>query len=177
MRSRFSRRLVEELKLPRDGYVVLTLHREANVDYPDQLRALLTAIVELNGSLPVVFPIHPRTRKRVAEFNLGHLLKELCVIDPVDYLSLMGLVERSRLVVTDSGGLQKEAYFAGKRAVVLLGDPGWRELVECGWNVIASADDLVERSLAPLPQMHGARLYGDGDAARKIAQHLLEEWR
>jgi UDP-N-acetylglucosamine 2-epimerase (non-hydrolysing) len=111
----------------------------------------------------------------VKEFGLENLLEGMVVIDPVDYLNLMGLVKRCWKVVTDSGGLQKEAYFAGKRAIVVMPDTGWRELVEAGWNKLASEENLFDVTMEEDRSEYPSGLYGDGNAARKIVE-VIEEW-
>ncbi len=88
--------------------------------------------------------------------------------EPIDYLKLMGLVRHSWKVITDSGGLQKEAYFGKKRCIVLMPDTGWREIVEVGWNELANEDTLVEKVLSDNNVAYPENLYGDGRAGEKI---------
>ncbi len=137
MEHKFSYEVFEELGLEENDFVLVTLHRDFNVDLPEKLERILNEIRKVNRVKKVVFPIHPRTRKRIREFGLESYLDGLVILEPVDYLNLMGLLKRCWKVVTDSGGLQKEAYFAGKRAVVVMPGTGWRELVDTGWNVLA----------------------------------------
>ena len=99
------------------------------------------------------------------------------VLDPLGYLDLMSLVETAALVITDSGGLQKEAFFAGKRAVVVMPDTGWRELADCGWNVLAApnAQAIESASLSALETMvYPDSLFGEGDAAMRIVRAVQE---
>jgi len=128
---------------------VVTIQRDFKTDDPIRLKWILDGLRELSKQLRVVFPMHPRTEKRIQEFGFGHILAGLDVIQPLVYLKLMGLVIHSTLVITGSGGLQKEAYFCGKRSLVVMPDTGWRELVDMGWNVLAdgrgSSLDLVSR--------------------------------
>ncbi|CEP78291.1 UDP-N-acetylglucosamine 2-epimerase [Defluviitoga tunisiensis] len=93
--------------------------------------------------------------------------------EPLDYPKLMGLVKRSYKVITDSGGLQKEAYFAGKRCVVLMPDTGWRELVEAGWNMLADENNLVEKVLTESRIAYPHGMYGDGNAGEKIVEQMI----
>ena len=94
------------------------------------------------------------------------------MIEPLDYLSMMGLIQKSLLVITDSGGLQKEAYFARKRAIVVMPDTGWRELTDAGWNILSKADEIenkmnyiINNEIDPKTE----NIYGDGNAGEKIA--------
>jgi UDP-N-acetylglucosamine 2-epimerase (non-hydrolysing) len=163
-----------------ESYIVVTLHRDFNVDSPESLEALLRALGESaqNNRLAVLFPIHPRTRKRVEEFALTHLLRPLTILPPLGYKDLMSLTAAAAFVVTDSGGLQKEAYYAGKRALVVMPDTGWRELTETGWNILVRPDaeafaQAIRRILQPV--LHTPHLYGRGDAARQIVEAIRKE--
>jgi len=126
-----------------------------------------------------MFPIRLRTKKRVQEFGFGHVLEWVHVIQPVDYLELMGLVMHSAFVITDSGGLQKEAYFCGKRALVVMPDTGWRELVGIGWNVLVDFPKTVKESidesfLCSMTSKDLVGVYGKGDASCRIVQDLSQ---
>lgn len=154
-------------------FIVATLHRDFNVDTKESLTGLLEGLqsVVAEHAMPVLFFIHPRTQKQAVEFGLEALLQKLTLLPPVGYMDLMSLTLASALVITDSGGLQKEAYYAGKRAVVVMPDTGWRELTACGWNLLANphAADITEKTRlalqpAPMPQA----MYGNGNAAQAI---------
>jgi len=132
MKPHFDYSVIDELSLQEGNYVVVTIHRDFNTDDPIRLKWILDGLRELSKQLRVVFPMHPRTKKRIQEFGFGHVLEGVDVIQPLDYLRLMGLVTHSAFVITDSGGLQKETYFCGKRALVVMPDTGWRELVDIG---------------------------------------------
>jgi len=100
-------------------------------------------------------------------------LKNVTVIDPIDYLNLMGLVKKSWKVITDSGGLQKEAYFAGKRAVVVMPDTSWRELVESEWNILADGNGIYNAVFTFQERPYPTGLYGNGDAGKRMVEILL----
>lgn len=170
MEKHFKYNCLESLNLEENNYLVLTLHRDFNVDRKEILEKILSALAKVAEKFKIVFPIHPRTRNRVKEFGLQDHLKNMIVVEPLDYLNLMGLVKKCWKVITDSGGLQKEAYFAGKRAIVLMPDTGWRELVEVGWNKLASADELLDLILEDEEVPYPANLYGDGDSAERIVE-------
>ncbi len=170
MEKHFKYDCLESLNLEENNYLVLTLRRDFNVDRKEVLEAILSALAMVAEKFKIVFPIHPRTRNRVKEFGLQDHLKNMIVVEPLDYLNLMGLVKKCWKVITDSGGLQKEAYFAGKRAIVLMPDTGWRELVEVGWNKLASANELLKLILEDEEIPYPANLYGDGDSAERIVE-------
>ena len=143
------------------------------MDPPTSLRGMLeglTAVQEELG-LAVLLPLHPRTRKRAEEFGLTPLLERLRTCAPVGYLEIMSLASAARFVISDSGGLQKEAYYAGKRCAVMMPDTGWRELVECGWNVLCSPQresilSAAQNIFSPMP--YPAHAYGSGQAASEV---------
>jgi len=180
MKPHFDYSVIDELSLQEGNYVVVTIHRDFNTDDPVRLKWVLDGLRELSKQLRVVFSMHPRTRKRIQQFGYEDVLEGVDVIQPLDYLKVMGLVMKSAFVITDSGGLQKEAYFCGKRALVVMPDTGWRELVDIGWNVlIRNTEDFVEyadgvfwtSSMVQITQGDNGML-GTGDAAQKIAYIL-----
>ncbi len=173
MEPRFEDEAYKEYGLKDGDYIVLTLHRDFNVDNKEKLEKILKALDEISKEKTIFFPIHPRTRKRINEFGLDGYLRNLVISEPIDYLRLMGLVRHSWKVITDSGGLQKEAYFGGKRCIILMPDTGWREIVEAGWNVLADEDTLVEKVLSKDDVTYPENLYGDGRAGEKIVNILV----
>jgi UDP-N-acetylglucosamine 2-epimerase len=160
------------LGLTERGYHVATLHRAALTDHPDQLRALLGVLDRIG--LPVVLPLHPRTRARLeATGGAPALTGGLRLVEPLGYLDMVRLVDGCQRVLTDSGGLQKEAFWLQRPCVTLREETEWTETVEAGWNTIAGTDEVRIRSaldLAP-PALH-PDLYGDGRAAERIAGGL-----
>jgi UDP-N-acetylglucosamine 2-epimerase len=172
-------RILVELGLQAGGYVLTTLHRPYNVDDPRQLREILSALVEIGE--PVVFPVHPRTRQRIDALGDPELgqdsMSRLRLIDPVGYLDMLVLQQNARLILTDSGGVQKEAYFLSIPCVTLRPETEWVETVEAGWNVIAGAsrETIVAcaRS-ARRPEGTPPPIFGDGKAAQQIVRVLSE---
>jgi UDP-N-acetylglucosamine 2-epimerase (non-hydrolysing) len=161
--------------LQRDRYVLTTIHRDFNTDSPDRLGSILTALQKVSSHMPVVFPMHPRTKRAVQSHGVQDLLGGIKVLDPLPYLDMMSLLIGSNRLITDSGGLQKEAYFAGVPSVVLMPDTAWIELVESGWShlVDADPDQIVLRTLGDHQKPGLApNLYGQGDASDRIAQVL-----
>lgn len=163
------------LGLEPGGYYLCTIHRAENTDDPARLRRLFTGLARLDR--PVVLPLHPRTRGRLAEFGIetGDGVR---TIDPVGYLDMLRLQQASACVLTDSGGVQKEAYYLEVPCVTLRDETEWTETVETGWNRLAGTDpDAIAAAVRDLAGYRGARppLYGRGDSARRIADVLLGE--
>ena len=165
-------RLVEELELQPRAYVVATIHREANVSQPRLGRIVdgLNRLVE-----PVVFPVHPRTRDALATERL-HVGEHVQLLDPLGFLDFAAVVSQARVVVTDSGGLQKEAYWFGVPCVTARPSTEWVDTVEVGANVLVDDDPdrLVDAvTHARMPRERPV-LYGDGHASERIARTLLD---
>jgi UDP-N-acetylglucosamine 2-epimerase len=156
----------------RPGYMLLTLHRAENVDDPRRLAAWLAA---LDGDHQIVFPVHPRTDAAMRAAGL-RAPANVETIAPVGYLAMVALEARARAVLTDSGGVQKEAYLAGVPCITLRGETEWVETVATGWNrLVRSPGELVD-ALAEEAAFDRARerppLYGDGRAAERVVAAL-----
>jgi UDP-GlcNAc3NAcA epimerase len=162
------------------GYVLATAHRAGNVDTPHRLTRLVAVLIAVAAELPVVLALHPRTRARLAEFGLSlDTVRGLTVTEPLGYIELTALLANARAVLTDSGGLQKEAYLAGVPCVTLRPSTEWVETVEAGWNTLvdlnpaeaAAAIRRVAPGGSPLPAARPA-LYGDGHAGERVVAAL-----
>lgn len=157
-----------------EGFVLTTLHRAENTDDPVRLASIVQALNEINRNVaPVILPLHPRTRGVIERLGLK---LEVQIVDPVGYLEMIGLLQHCGLVLTDSGGVQKEAYFFGKPCVTMREQTEWVELVSCGANVLVGADQQkivasVSTSMGKVIQDDG-QLYGGGQAASRIADTL-----
>lgn len=177
--------LLQDLELEGEGFILATVHRDHNTDDPLRINAIFTSLLELHrvNDLPVVLPLHPRTRKMLAtllEPGLHHTIGNtpgFHLVPPVGFLDMIALERGAKLVVTDSGGVQKEAYFFGKPVVVLRPETEWVELVEQGQAVLVDADPVrimaaatafLEGGVPPCPP-----IFGDGHAAEIICDHLL----
>ncbi len=164
------------LGLERRGYHLATVHRPANTDDPARLTAIFAALGRLDR--PVVFPAHPRTRAALAALD-GRLTPppNVRLIDPVGYLDMLALERGAERILTDSGGVPKEAFFFGVPSVSLRNEPDWPELVESGWNTVAGTDpDRIVAAVArPRPEGTSLGLFGDGHAAERIVD-LLEAY-
>jgi len=156
------------------GYCVATVHRAENTDDPQRLASILKALDQVAQSTPIVLPLHPRTRARVKDFGLS--TGKIEVVEPVGYLEMLALVRGAEAVFTDSGGLQKEAFFLGRPCITLRDETEWVELVELGANVVAGTDAQAIvgawRELAGRSLDAAARPYGSGDAGGAIVAAL-----
>jgi len=166
-------KILSQLGVKKGEYALATLHRAENTDSRERLAGILEGLAQ--SPLPVVLPLHPRTAKRLGEYSL-ELPKTVLKIDPIGYLDMMKLEKNASLIATDSGGIQKEAYFHQVPCITLRDETEWKELVEIGANRIVGADpDVIGDSLkhgCSFPDEAG-QLYGDGTAAQKIAKELL----
>jgi UDP-N-acetylglucosamine 2-epimerase len=164
-------KILAQLDLCGAEYVLATVHRSDNTDDAKRLSGILSAINAINE--PVVFPIHPRARKALADgkYKLSSSIK---LIDPVGHLEMVSLTRSARLVLTDSGGLQKEAYWLGVPCLTLRDETEWVETVEVGWNRLVGSDRemIVEAVRSFVPPPHRPSLYGDGCVAARCAELL-----
>ena len=156
--------IVDEAGLEDGAYVLLTLHRAENTDDPERLRALCRFIEREAKGRPVVFPVHPRTRQAFARHGLKPA--DVTMFEPVGYVDMHRLLAGAALVMTDSGGLQKEAYFHRVPCLTLRDETEWVETIEAGWNRLWTAEDYLRR--------RDIDAYGDGRAGEKIVQ-VIEE--
>ena len=163
--------VISRLGLTPKGYALVTVHRAANTDNPARLSSIIAA---LNGAPePVIFPAHPRTRKALAQLELT-LAAHVKIIDPVGYFDMMVLEENARLIATDSGGVQREAYFLRVPCLTLRDETEWTETVTAGWNKLVGVEQ--EQVLAEwgtfAPPAAQPPIFGDGTAGERIAQIL-----
>jgi UDP-N-acetylglucosamine 2-epimerase len=160
--------VLDRLALNLGSYLLATVHRAENTDDPARLAAILEAFGDIQES--IVFPAHPRTRSALAAFDLP-VPANVRLVEPVGYLDMLLLEKYARLILTDSGGVQKEAYFFGVPCVTLRDETEWVETVEAGWNVLAGADPehiaAVVRDFGPtgLPP----KVFGDGRFDRRLS--------
>jgi UDP-N-acetylglucosamine 2-epimerase (non-hydrolysing)/UDP-GlcNAc3NAcA epimerase len=157
-----------------DEFVLATAHRAGNVDDPARLRALVDLLVAVPDR--VVLPLHPRTRARlVAAGWLEELERRVMVLPPLGYLDFTALLLRAKAMLTDSGGVQKEAYLAGVPCVTLRDTTEWTETVDAGWNVLVDLDrEAALRALERTPPPERPDLYGDGRAGERVVAALTD---
>jgi UDP-GlcNAc3NAcA epimerase len=177
-RARRDSRILERLGLTSRCYVLATVHRAETTESPSRLRAVVGALATVAAHVPVVVPLHPRTRGSLEALGLaGAVRRRLRVIEPVGYLDMVRLEEAARLVVTDSGGVQKEAFFFRVPCVTVRDETEWTELVELGWNTVVPPDDtaVVAEGIQQALRRGGGTEglpYGAGAAADAVARIL-----
>lgn len=175
-----SGRVMEKLALKQAGYVLATVHRAENTDDPARLTAIVEAFRGLSIDLPVIWPVHPRTRAVLQKRGLlDQVPADLHLIDPVGYMDMVQLEKHAALIATDSGGVQKEAFFYGVPCVTLRDETEWVELVEAGWNRLVSpksAHDVVSTVRQALGSKgEGVQPYGEGNAAELVIRRLVRD--
>jgi UDP-N-acetylglucosamine 2-epimerase len=163
--------ILGQLGLERGGYALATVHRAANTDDRERMRSILEGLGRLDDA--VIFPVHPRTRKRLREWDLS-VSPNVRLLEPVGYFDMLVLQENSACILTDSGGVQKEAYLLGVRCITLREETEWVETVSAGWNRLVGADarKIEEAYKSWHPRGERPPLYGDGHAAERICEIL-----
>jgi UDP-GlcNAc3NAcA epimerase len=163
--------ILDSLGLRRGAYHLLTMHRAENVEGPDVLRSILRGVSD--SGCTVVFPVHPRTRAALETHRI-EVAENVRLIDPVGYLEMLVLEKNAQAVVTDSGGVQKEAYFASRPCVTLRDRTEWTETVEAGWNTLVGSKPQAIADAMRTFRPHGPRpdLFGDGHAAERVVERL-----
>lgn len=172
--SNFAKKPNQLKGLGKSEFIIATLHRAENTDDINRLKNIVNALNYLHNNIkPVVLPLHPRTRKVIENLNLD---LNVTVIEPVGYLEMLWLLKNCSLVVTDSGGVQKEAFFFNKPCVTMRDQTEWVELIEEGVNMLAGADTqtIIDLTIKMLGKeiLDSKNLYGGGNASIKIVEHL-----
>lgn len=163
---------------PLHSFILATIHRDFNTDHPERLKNILSALNTIADKYDtkILFPIHPRTKKQLQNFNLQFSIHNFQFTEPLSYLDTLGALQQATMVFTDSGGLQKEAYFCGKPCVILRPETEWVEIVDDGAALLADADpDRILEAAKKLwntgPSLPTA--FGDGHAAEKIIKKII----
>lgn len=154
-----------------------TIHRQENTDDEEALRRIVLAMESISKEIPIVLPLHPRTKKCLEEYAIS-IPSGVYVVPPLSYFDILALLKKCSLVLTDSGGLQKEAFFFGKPCVVLRNQTEWVELVQEGWNILAGADEVAIFDAYKKLQMTKIKvdnLFGCGEAGRQIVKILHQK--
>lgn len=165
-----------EVDLP-DKFALCTVHRAENTDDADRLKSIFEALEVISEITPVVLPLHPRTNAKLTSIGYDMEKSKIRFISPVGYLEMVWLLTHCRFVLTDSGGLQKEAYFFSKPCVTMRDETEWIELVENGFNTLAGADkekivELARKADTATNLDFSMRLYGNGNAGKIIIENL-----
>lgn len=176
-KAKLKSKCLETLGLSEGNFALATCHRAENTDNPDRLKEILDGLVEISLQVPVVFPIHPRTSKLVKDLGLEKKIELLKVTDPLPFLDMVALEQAARVILTDSGGVQKEAFFYKVPCVTMRDETEWVETVACGANCLvgASAKAMIKafRDILAKPRrVLGQSLYGEGKSAGRILQAI-----
>jgi len=158
-----------------EDYILCTIHRAENTDDATRLQDIFAALNEIAEQKQIILPLHPRTKKILKELQID--TDNLTIIDPVGYLEMVWLIDNCSLVMTDSGGLQKEAYFFAKQCITLRDETEWVELVENGFNTLVGADKMKILTVfnnTPAFSDKDLDLYGGGRASEKIVKELMD---
>lgn len=173
----YSKTTTNHQTLPTD-FILATVHRDFNTDNPGRLKSILSALdkIGLQYDTPILMPLHPRTRKAIDCLGGMQSYQHIMLTEPFSYLETLHALQKAELVLTDSGGLQKEAFFCGRPCVILRPETEWKEIVDCGAAVLADADPnrIVEataqlRGTTPMPPTQ----FGDGNAAERIIKKIF----
>jgi UDP-N-acetylglucosamine 2-epimerase (non-hydrolysing) len=179
--------IINDLELTRESYIVLTLHRVENVENIPRLRRIISAITKIR-SATIVFPVHPRTAKKLEETRLKRTLSQspnVVLTKPLSYFDMLNLMKKSCAVLTDSGGMEKEAFLLHVPCVTMRYKTGWVETVEMGANRLVGAEtDLILSEIEKILQTRNAKdrlerlpnPYGDGNASGKIVKDLKDRF-
>ncbi|MHA1348083.1 MAG: non-hydrolyzing UDP-N-acetylglucosamine 2-epimerase [Candidatus Heimdallarchaeaceae archaeon] len=183
-RAKVESKILETLNLTNQTYFLLTLHRQENVDNKERLESILRTLIDLNHK--IVYPIHPRTRNRVEEFKLNHLLKSenILLTEPLGYLDFIQLQENASIILTDSGGIQKEALTLKVPCITLRDNTEWVETLEQGTNILVGAErekiiDAVSAftNKQKVEKINWTNPYGDGKSSEGIVKEVLRRFK
>ncbi len=169
---------MQRFSLVEGGYVLTTCHRQENTDDPARLKAILGALGDVAERMPLLLPLHPRTRNIIAQRGLADVLGKATLVEPLSYIDMVRLEQSARVILTDSGGVQKEAFFYQVPCVTMRDETEWMETVDLGWNRLVGADrSLIVAAVlgAARPVGNGAQPYGNGAASKAIIEELLRQ--
>lgn len=171
--------ILRQLQFRPGSYVLATIHRAENTDSVDTLELIVDSLAEVSKSVPVIWPIHPRTRSLLKKRGrLDTLPNTITVLEPVGYLDMVQLEMNAAVIATDSGGVQKEAFFYKVPCVTVRGETEWTELVDAGWNSLVPPSDasVLTRAVVHAVGRLGSNVspYGSGDASARIASVLAQ---
>lgn len=168
-------RILETLKVEKKGYILATVHRQINTNEKDNLSNIFRALMDSGEK--VVVPLHPRTKKYLGKYDLlGKVGLKLIVIDPAKYVDMLVLEKNAKKIVTDSGGVQKEAYYLKTPCITLDSSTAWQETVDDGWNCLVGQDKdkIIDAIKNFNPTVKRKEYYGQGDAVKKIVSLIKE---
>lgn len=173
--------IINKLDLEKKEYAILTTHRAENVDDPAKLKKMLLAME--NAEMPIIFPIHPRTRNRLKENGISLSDANIRPIDPVGYIEMLALLKNAKIAITDSGGLQKEAFWSNTPCITIRDRTEWTETVDLGVNFVTDVDptriaqalEQIRNNYSEIKNKFKSNPYGEGNASEKIVKILKAE--
>lgn len=170
--------ILDTLKLKPKEYYLVTIHRAENTDDKNNLKNIMLALLEVSKRNQVVFPVHPRTNKTLEKLHISpDTLNKLKIMDPISYFDMLVLLKNAKKILTDSGGMQKEAYIFQVPCITIRNNTEWVETVESGWNTVVGANKkkIIESALSNshIPNSSHEKFFGDGKTAEKIIGFLL----
>ena len=162
------------IEFSREKFCICTLHRQENTDNPTNMKEILVSLNEINKKTPVVFPIHPRTKKLITKYKFKALIQDLKIISPLSYMHMLSLINNSSFLLTDSGGMQKEALYLQRPCITLREETEWVETVDLGLNTLCGSNkDLILKayqSINKTPLNFDKNPYGNGNSAKQIVE-------
>ena len=180
-------KFLSNFNLKSKEFILLTIHREENTDDKKRLENILKMVnSKINkyenrkGRLKIILPIHPRTKNRIAEYKFENLIKNFIITDPLGFRDMILLEKHSKIIITDSGGIQKEAFFQRTPCVTIRSETEWTELIESGWNILADPSeqekisDSINLQLNFDNKKEPQNFYGDGFAADEIIKKIIK---
>ncbi|OZA42166.1 MAG: UDP-N-acetylglucosamine 2-epimerase (non-hydrolyzing) [Polynucleobacter sp. 17-46-58] len=179
-RAKKNSRILQALGLDNKNYCLATCHRAENTEDPQKLKNILIAFSILAKDTPIVFPLHPRTKKFIVENNISYLLDSIITTAPLPFLDMIALEQAATMILTDSGGVQKEAFFYHTPCITLRDETEWVETVSLGWNQLAGANTEAIVAAAQRINMGANSIakihpYGNGNASSEICHYLLKD--
>lgn len=175
-RARQHSTILNRLGLELGGFALATCHRAENTDDPRRLESILAALAEIARQVPVILPLHPRTHRLVRDYGLSRWMSGLTVTEPLPFLDMVALEQAAKVILTDSGGVQKEAFFYRVPCITLRDETEWVETIRLGWNRLVGSgkeEILAAYYALQVPAGEPTHPYGIGDAAKKVARLLM----
>lgn len=167
---------LDAFELSHHGYALCTLHRQENTDDMSRMNTILSALREIALDIPVLLPLHPRTKHKIELQQSAELLDGITILEPLPYLEMQRLQMSAKAIFTDSGGIQKEAYFHMVPCITMRDETEWAQTVEAGWNQLVGAnfERIIDAwKLASVPEEKPVAFFGDGNAAKKVILEML----
>jgi len=171
--------ILKDLSLTAKEFVLVTCHRAENTDVPERMAEIVKGLAAISEQARVIFPLHPRTRKILEELGLFGQLGKVEILEPISFLDMVLLEENAKSIITDSGGVQKEAYFFAVPCITMRDETEWLETVDAGRNILVGADSLritegFSNSLSMAKAVSKPECFGCGDAADQIVASLFD---